>query len=225
MAVGICLAATACAQQKTVQRQPYVSSKSPEELRQLREAFYNTDCTDKGLAQRRSQAANKDLFKALTDIPLQEAHAFMANYTRVSFYLGGSHGTQIEYTSEDGKAHLWYPGNDRILHGKWKVTREENQTLVCFAYGPGTSNPATGHVGDDFECGPLHTFRLTTVDSAKGDPFALASTDEIEHRLPKMAARPYMPNCQPFKQPHLTEGKTIIEHLLEDLPANAPRPS
>lgn len=183
------------------------------ELRAIREAIQNRDCTDRSARDITGQYNGKDIYRALSDIPLEEVQAFYSDKTHVSYGLG-SHGTQIEYTSADGEAHLWYPGNSRILHGRWNAKRDGDQTKICFAYEEGTYNPETGHVGGDFECGQFHSSRLGTVDLVEGDLFQLARTDNVARRLEKDAVKPYVPNCLPVKIPHLTDGKSPAQHLL-----------
>ena len=195
---------------------------SPAELRAIREAILNRDCTDRSSEKVINQYDGKDIYRALSDIPLEEVQAFYANKTHVSYDFG-RHGTQIEYTSADGDAHLWYPGNSRILHGRWKAKRDGDQTKICFAYGEGTYNPQTGHRGADFECGLYQASHLTTMDVVDGDVFALARTDDVSRRLEKDAVKPFVPKCAPVKIPYLTDGKSPAQHLLEIYPPQPAR--
>lgn len=55
-------------------------------------------------------------------ISLETAISEIENKTRRSF--NGGHGTQISYGAPDGRYYLWYPGNDRILSGEWKMERK-----------------------------------------------------------------------------------------------------
>lgn len=90
-----------------------------------------------------------------------------------------AHGTQIEYLSTDGKAYLWYPGNARIVRGKWK--RQGDQ--MCFAYGANTYNPATGQRGGGWECMPFRLWWWVAVVRVKGDPLGIATRDKVPFKL------------------------------------------
>ena len=51
----------------------------------------------------------------------------------------------------DGKAYLWYPGNQRIVVGEWKTQadpRGQSYTQLCYRYGPNTYNPVTRSRGE-----------------------------------------------------------------------------
>ncbi|MGX1196102.1 hypothetical protein [Parvibaculum sp. MBR-TMA-1.3b-4.2] len=191
---------------------------SPEELKAIREAVMNHDCTTGQFDM--AQYNGMDLFRALAEIPVDEARTMFADKTQVS---SDTHGTQIEYTSADGEAHLWYPGNSRVLHGRWKIEQEGGFTKVCFAYEGASVNPLTGHTGSGFECGAVQSASMSTVDSVEGDVFQLARTDEVKRPLAKDAVSAYVPNCRPVKRPYLTNGKTPIEHLLEAYPPQPTR--
>lgn len=192
-----------------------------EELAKFRQAYYSHDCVTEGRwAAEDIEGINPKLFmRATSEVPLDEAAAFYADRTQVSYdmYIGKTHGTQIEYTTADGQAHLWYPGNRRILHGRWKVEKDGAKTVVCFAYNTNGINPLTGHQGPDFECGPVHNQRYWVMDAVPGDLFNLANSNIVLKPLAKDAVKPYMPRCLPFKIPYLTDGKSPLEHLAEDL--------
>ncbi|MBX3505709.1 MAG: hypothetical protein KF895_09550 [Parvibaculum sp.] len=226
IALGLTLVASlaSCAPTKSRPYSPNAqqSTASPAELRAIREAIQNQDCRAINPDNISKQYTGIDVYRALSDIPIEEVHSFYANKTHVSYDLG-RHGTQIEYTTADGEAHLWYPGNSRILHGRWKAQRDGDQTKICFAYGDGTYNPQTGHSGGDFECGSFHSSRMTVVDLVDGDVFALARTDDVSKRLEKEAVKPFVPNCLPVKIPHLTDGKSPAQHLLAIYPPQPTR--
>ncbi|AXS41161.1 hypothetical protein D1F64_15435 [Breoghania sp. L-A4] len=174
------------------------------------------DCTDRSAEETALAYSGSDRFLGVSQIKSADAEAYMADRTIVSYDFN-RHGTQIEYTAADGTAHLWYPGNERILHGRWKVERQEKSTEACFAYGKNTHNPQTGHEGAGFECGPFKKAQYFDVDSVQGDAFGLAASQGSVKPLPDQAVKPYVPSCLPFVKPYRTNGKSPIEHLLEDL--------
>lgn len=103
----------------------------------------------------------------------------IAGYTNLSFDPG--HGTQIEYVSPEGGAFLWYPGNDIILPGRWKL--EGGQ--MCFNYGPNTYNPVTGSAGDVWECASVEFYFRPITERAKGDVLQLEGRNAVPFQLPR----------------------------------------
>jgi hypothetical protein len=89
------------------------------------------------------------------------------------------HGTQVEYYDARGGTHLWYPGNRRIVRGKWKMDGNN----ICFAYQGNTYNPVTGHRGGGFECMPAALHDEGIVDRATGDVFGLAKSRSVPFTL------------------------------------------
>jgi hypothetical protein len=81
------------------------------------------------------------------------------------------HGWQAEYTSADGKAYLWYPGNKVILHGSWRVSAMS----VCFRYEEESYNPATGRRGNQEECQPGTVAVFEKSEQRPGDAFHLSA--------------------------------------------------
>ena len=122
--------------------------------------------------------------------------AFFADRTRVTW--GPSHGTQVAYTSRDGRSYLWYPGNPTVLAGRWEVReramnlQDENGTIrtvqnpsVCFAYGANTYNPATGHSGGGWECALFGFFARSVGEARSGDTFGLSKRTPVPFVLPR----------------------------------------
>lgn len=125
--------------------------------------------------------------------------ARLANKTSVS--NSRQHGPQASYASPDGRVFLWYPGNDTILEGEWKIraspdflrTRNPDGTSnitrrdrlqrgktygpaaeICYRYGENTFNPATKKKGGVWEC-VLASLHLSKPKKfADGDTLALA---------------------------------------------------
>jgi len=103
------------------------------------------------------------------------------NYTdRTIIFYEPSHGTQIEYFAPSGDAYLWYPGNTRVVAGKYKIDGNN----ICFLYGKKTYNPVTRQIGGKWNCRPSFTHRFSAQKACSGDPFKL-STGDIPYRLEK----------------------------------------
>jgi hypothetical protein len=101
----------------------------------------------------------------------------LGNYTNMM--RDREHGTQIEYLTTNGKAFLWYPGNDVILEGRWK--REGSE--MCFRYGENTYNPATGQQGGGWECMPFDIYWWVVEERMPGDIFGLATRGAAPFKL------------------------------------------
>lgn len=137
----------------------------------------------------REIAAQPALMRLVVDAVIgmteDEARANLRDRTRNVHDAG--HGTQINYTSADGRSFLWYPGNNVILPGAWKVERRpgtvwgtrQDIVHVCYRYGPNTYNPVTGSQGTSWECSyaalSLHRVR----ESATGDVLGLARRSAV----------------------------------------------
>jgi hypothetical protein len=130
-------------------------------------------------------------------VSLKQAGAQFSNKTNVGW--DPRHGTQVEYTSADGKAYLWYPTNAVVLAGEWSLDERElrlkfegetdirtiKQPRVCFRYGANTYNPVTGHRGDGWQCTPFVAWQRGTRETRPGDPFGLARRKDAPFVLPK----------------------------------------
>lgn len=119
-----------------------------------------------------ASVAGKDQLTAVTASP-EALTEFLANSTVRSYDM--FHGSQIEYLGADGTTQLWYPGNWRLLPGRWMVRQSGRRVVICFAYGPNSYNPATGAVGSDWECESARGYLLGNEEVAAGDPLKLAS--------------------------------------------------
>jgi hypothetical protein len=108
-----------------------------------------------------------------------------------------SHGNQLSFSTSDGRTYLWYPGNAVVLRGEWRACedrfgmtqRGETTTLpfgkICFRFGPGTYNPATGAKGNEWECAAASKVESTIVEQRPGDVFGLAKRDAVPFVLPR----------------------------------------
>lgn len=114
-----------------------------------------------------------------------EARANLSDRTRNVHDAG--HGTQINYTSADGRSFLWYPGNNVILPGAWKVERRPGSIWgtrhdivhVCYRYGPNTFNPVTGSQGAQWNCSYAALSLRRMRENAVGDVLGLARRSNV----------------------------------------------
>lgn len=129
--------------------------------------------------------------------------ARLAGKTSIS---NSRHGPQAEYTTPDGKAFLWYPGNATVVAGSWKVrispdfvrtrtsdgkisvTRRgylkrgrtyESVTDVCFRYGENTYNPVTRTRGGTWGCVLSALYLAKPKKFITGDSFGLANAKRV----------------------------------------------
>jgi hypothetical protein len=90
-------------------------------------------------------------------------------------------GTQVEYLSPDGKAYLWYPGNNAMAVGTWSIgaiplyqkkngvdTKSDLPTL-CFQYVA-----AAGSIVQGGTCAPAHLYLRRVTESVNGDVLGLS---------------------------------------------------
>lgn len=117
---------------------------------------------------------------------LEELRAYYHDATRVTF--SPEHGTQVAYTAPDGAIHLWYPGNDVVVRGRWRLKQADrfvrsglstegyvSSTEICFVYGSNTYNPVTRAAGGSESCMPADA-PSRMGERAEGDPFKLAGS-------------------------------------------------
>ncbi|MBX3498962.1 MAG: hypothetical protein KF889_05915 [Alphaproteobacteria bacterium] len=137
----------------------------------------------------REIAAQPALMRLVVDAVMgmteEEARANLSDRTRNVHDSG--HGTQINYTSTDGRSFLWYPGNNAILPGFWKVERRQGviwgtrQDIVhvCYRYGSNTYNPVTGSQGAGWDCSYAALSLRRTRESATGDVLGLTQRSAV----------------------------------------------
>lgn len=134
-------------------------------------------------------ASMRLIVDAVIGMTEDEARANLADRTRNVHDAG--HGTQINYTSADGRSFLWYPGNSVILPGAWKVERyggwiwgtRQDIVHVCYRYGPNTFNPVTGSQGAEWNCSHAALSLRRTRESAAGDVLGLARRSNVPFAL------------------------------------------
>jgi len=103
------------------------------------------------LAEREAQNPALREINRVAALPADQFKNHIAGKTALSYMPG--HGNQVEYLDAEGGAHLWYPGNQRVLHGRWDVQSTNGASRICFKYGDDTYNPETGTRGGDWKCG------------------------------------------------------------------------
>jgi len=87
-------------------------------------------------------------------------------------FYDGKHGIQVEYYSASGRSHLWYPGNDRSIPGRWRLRSDRNE--VCFKLPSNVYNPVTNKQLGSWDCKSLDRLKRNVRSSCSGDPFRLA---------------------------------------------------
>jgi len=104
------------------------------------------------------------------------------------------YGPQFEYTSADGIAYLWYPGNKIILRGQWYIRDDDvgytdgserfeaTAGRICYYYGPKTYNPATRRTGEP-ECQNAGIHEARVVESRAGDVLGLSRSEAVPYVL------------------------------------------
>ncbi len=90
-----------------------------------------------------------------------------ADKTRISY--GPRHGNQVEYTSPNGKAILWYPGQDQVVIGEWKVPEGK---YVCFYYPDIAVDRIVGGLSDRWACHVIED-AIAGSQARDGDVFDL----------------------------------------------------
>lgn len=90
--------------------------------------------------------------------------------SRTAHTFSPTFGNQIEYTSADGRAYLWFPGNTAILVGEWRLRGSER---VCFRYPAVSINASTGVAGGEWECSHVSSWLLHRKASWSGDVYNL----------------------------------------------------
>ncbi len=129
-----------------------------------------------------------------------QAFAALVNKTRVTPALRGS---QVSYLAPDGSVYLWFPGNDAILRGRWRIEatggyvqalgRPVERYAICFDYdGPRPSFLAGDAARQN--CAPVETV-LRRAESTHGDVLGLA----------RRARVPFVLSSQPLTLRELQE--------------------
>lgn len=84
------------------------------------------------------------------------------------------HGYQVNYIAQ-GRAWLWYPGNQRAVPEKWRQKTIAGDVFICWTHPANTYNPVLQLPGGDEMCVPRAPARRRVVSVLPGDVFDLAS--------------------------------------------------
>ena len=124
---------------------------------EFRREFFSASAARRILAEASLQSMPNDTIKS----QIQEKLA-----DRTAILLQEGHGIYVEYTSDDGAVALWYPKNEIIVRGGWRIVTNPYATFVCFTY-PRISR----------ECVEAENIlgEVNLLDSRPGDPFKLMS--------------------------------------------------
>ncbi|MCI4663476.1 MAG: hypothetical protein MRY74_02025 [Neomegalonema sp.] len=94
----------------------------------------------------------------------------LGEHTFLSF--DGTHGVQIEFLDSKGRAYLWYPGEERIVPGRWWL---KGAFQICFNYPTYVFKATpTEPAGVDI-CMSLSDYYETTISKRADDVFDLRS--------------------------------------------------
>ena len=112
---------------------------------------------------------------------------FIANQTIKTYNRHFS--TQVEFHSADGRTFLWFPGNRRIVRGRWKVEKQTTASFgsskkqaiafLCYKYGPNTYNPVTKQKGGKWKCIAPNLVFKTKSEKRTGDIFRLSGRESV----------------------------------------------
>lgn len=129
-------------------------------------------------------------------VPLSKAIDDRSDATSMSY--SPEHGTQVGFTTKDGRSFLWYPGNAIVLPGQWLACEERMSSsspetgpvaftygTICYQYGENTYNPVTKVAGAVWECAAAGTRDASLIERRKGDLFDLARRQRVPFVLAK----------------------------------------
>jgi hypothetical protein len=128
---------------------------------------------------------------------------FVTNSTRTSWSEG--YGMQVSYAAPDGTSYLWFPGNNIILKGQWKIERASQLTggfvfvhmadnlvkhdvdaaQICYMYGANTVDAVSRSPGGRWQCQGWNYFKSVAREHKKGDIFGLAARSTAPFILSK----------------------------------------
>lgn len=104
-------------------------------------------------------------------------------------------GTQIEYHGADGRTALWFHGNRRIVHGRWRSKmrvipsklsgKKYAIPMLCYTYGSNTYNPVTKKRGGKEKCIAASIAFKRLKGARKGDVFRLAGRTGVPFVMQK----------------------------------------
>lgn len=101
---------------------------------------------------------------------------------RTNRYKARGEGVQIEYTAPDGRLYLWYPENERVAVGQWRI---DGQTHVCFRYPVGVHLPSIAHADGSWACHFISLHSTEITDSRAGDFFSLSARNGVPFVMPR----------------------------------------
>ena len=122
-------------------------------------------------------ASVKERIAAAPVYDASEISDLYADKTRISY--GPRHGNQVEYTSADGKAILWYPGQDQVVVGEWKVPEGK---YVCFYYPDIAVDRIVGGLSDRWACHVIED-AISDSQTRDGDVFDLNQSYWVPYGL------------------------------------------
>ncbi len=112
--------------------------------------------------------------KSIVEVSSRENHFPtypQGNTTYLS--LSPGHGFQVNFLAPNGKAWLWYPGNQFGVPEDYKTSIVSGQRAICWRHPTNSYNPVTKTSGGGFQCENLALAQRTIVASLPGDVFSL----------------------------------------------------
>lgn len=142
----------------------------------------------------------ESLLERLENAPTYDATKISdlyADKTRISY--GPRHGNQVEYTDANGKAILWYPGQDQVVVGAWSVPEEK---YVCFHYPGIAVDRIAGGLSDRWACHVIED-AVAGSETLDGDVFNLTKAYWVPYGLnrhPRTSVDEVKRKIKQFKQ-------------------------
>ncbi len=115
------------------------------------------------------------------------SHVFELLCDRTLHYFDPGVGNQIEFTTADGRAYLWFNGEPDVITGTWEVLEPApGQIEICYHYDPQATTPA----GQTY-CHAYGTWLITIQENGirDGDPYGLQN-GQIPFLLPRIPRLP-----------------------------------
>ncbi len=97
---------------------------------------------------------------------------------KTSLSFSAQHGTQVVYVAPNGASYLWYPGNQRIVQGNWRIAAPQapaEYSSICFDYGRVSFDINTASSTRE-RCTSAGTYLRLEKEARNGDIFGLSTS-------------------------------------------------
>ena len=107
----------------------------------------------------------------------QQAEVFISGRTWRS--TESSSGQHVHYSAPDGRDYAWFPGQERILAGEWRIEtapdgKDRTVTRLCLRYPGEAVHPISKTSGDQWYCRAAGSAFHWIRERAGGDVLGLA---------------------------------------------------